>query len=94
MKMVEKMARAMRESDRKCAPGNWNEWPQAKQAHRDGYMRRAAVALNAMSEPTGAMLDAGAEHDGYFSHARVFSAMIKAAIAEAALAPGSMPSEE
>lgn len=48
--MVEKAARAMRESDRAIASGRWNDWDQAKPDHRGGYRRRARAALSVSTE--------------------------------------------
>lgn len=79
--MIERMARAMRELDRSKAPANWNRWESAKPEHRQRYLERARAALEAMKEPTDAMLAASGQYNKD-RMAEVWRAMISKAMEE------------
>lgn len=90
--MIQRVARALYES--KAIPGD--DWATESEVHREFCRRQARVAIEAMREPTQAMLDAGADHmheaidfspepgegiDGY-DVSPVWDAMIDAALTD------------
>lgn len=80
--MITRVARAMREHDRSKAAGQWNSWERAKADHRERYMERARIAIEAMRSPTEAMHNA-ADKNELSDHAiGAWQAMIDAALSE------------
>jgi hypothetical protein len=80
MKLVEKVARAMYETNQFVR--GWDH-PKTAAMWHEIYRRKAIAALKAMREPTEAMVVAGVHHDNMGDMAGRWQAMIDAAISEA-----------
>jgi hypothetical protein len=79
--MVERVARAIYEDRNgpRCEP-----WGTKPKGHKDPYRADARAAIEAMREPTEAMVGSGADHDaeggGTGNPLAIYTAMIDAAL--------------
>lgn len=76
--MIERVARALWDAQA-TRPDTWDSLHPSKQA---GMRDRARAAIEAMQEPTDAMVDRGAEVDGPSGAIEVWGEMISAALEE------------
>lgn len=74
--MVERVAKAMWESNHE---GRWEDWRDGQDVSRQIYKKEAALAIEAMREPTIDMVQEGDDYRG-FSSRTIWQAMIDEAL--------------
>jgi len=84
--MVERVARAMFEDDQFDYEPKMPTWEET--GVREEYRRKARIAIEAMREPTEAMIDRGLAWPNSFVKTGVWLAMIDAALTDAGVKAG------